>query len=145
MLVTNISFSCSNPACKMSVLVSDPSSPGTAALNNTSIVGTRLAGCGLHAMEVITACVGMVPPFTRAVWTQHNNDITIKACEVAKKSSVATAEHLHIVMGKPLDEVLDVAATVDGTWHKRGCTSLYGVVVAIAWKTGQVIDMGGSF
>ena len=52
-LVTNISFSCSNPACKKSVLVSDPYSPEATALNNASIVGARLAGCGLHAMEVI--------------------------------------------------------------------------------------------
>ena len=59
-LVTNISFSRSNPACKKSVLVSDPYSPEAAALNNASIVGARLAGCGLHAMEVITACIGMV-------------------------------------------------------------------------------------
>ena len=70
-LVTNISFSCSNPACKKSVLVSNPYSPEAAALNNASIVGTRLAGCGLHAKEVIMACIGMVPPFTRAMWTKH--------------------------------------------------------------------------
>ena len=42
-------------------------------------------------------------------------------------------------MGKPLDEVLDVAVTVDGTWQKHGRTSLFGIVVAIAWKTGQVL------
>ena len=67
------SFSCSNPACKKSVLVSDPYSPEAAAVNNASIVGARarLAGCGLHAMEVITACIGMVPSFTRAMWTKH--------------------------------------------------------------------------
>ena len=53
-------------------------------------------------MQVITACIGMVPPFTRAMWTKHE-DISIKACEVAKNSCVAAAEHLHIVMGKPLD------------------------------------------
>ena len=68
--VTNIGFSCSNPACKKSVLVPDPYSPETAALNNASIVGARLAGCGWHAMEDITACIGMVPPFTRAMWTK---------------------------------------------------------------------------
>ena len=57
-----------------SVLMSDPHSPEAAALNNASIVGARLAGCGLHAMEVIMACIGMVPPFTRAMCTKHNKD-----------------------------------------------------------------------
>ena len=41
-LVTNISFSCFNPACKKSLLESDPYSLEAAALNNASIVGTRL-------------------------------------------------------------------------------------------------------
>ena len=73
--------------------MSDPYSPEAAALNNASVVGARLAGCGLHAMEVITACIGMVPLFTHAMWKQHNKDITIKACEVAKNSCVAVVEH----------------------------------------------------
>ena len=67
-----------------------------------------------------------------------HEDISVKACEVAKNSCVAAAEHLHIVMGKPLDEVLDVV-TVDGTWQKHGCSSLFGIVVAIAWKSVQVL------
>ena len=126
------SFSCSNPACKKSVLASDRYSPKAAALNNASIVGARLAGCGLHAMEVITACIGMVPPFTREMCTKHNKDISIKVCEVAR--CVAAAEHLHIVMGKPLDELLDVTVMGQG----ENIDILNGIV-AIAWKTGQVL------
>ena len=42
-------------------------------------------------------------------------------------------------MGKALDEALDVAVPVDGTWQKRGHTSLFGIVEAIAWITGQVL------
>ena len=72
--------------------MSDPYSPAAAALNNASIVDKRLAGCGLHTMEVITACIGLVHPFTHAVWTKHNKNISIKACEVAKNSCVAAAE-----------------------------------------------------
>ena len=34
---------------------------------------------------------------------------------MAKNICVAVAEDLHIVMGKPLDEVLDVVVTVDRT------------------------------
>ena len=73
-LVTNISFSCSYSVCKKSVLVSDPYSPEAAALNNASIVGARLAGCGLHACYGgYKACIGMVPPFTRAMCTKHKD------------------------------------------------------------------------
>ena len=120
------SFSCSNPACKKSVLVSDPYSPEAAVLN-ASTVCARLAGCGLHAMEVTTAYIGMVSPFTHAMCTKHKN-ISIKACEVAKNSCVAAAEHLHIVMGKPLDEVLDVV-TVMG--HGKNVDAL--LLLVLLW------------
>ena len=56
-LVTNMLQPC---------LVSDPYSPEAPPVNNASIVGTRLAGCGLHV-----ACIGMVPPFTCIMWTNH--------------------------------------------------------------------------
>ena len=32
-------------------------------------------------------------------------------------------------VGKPYDEVIDVIEMVDGAWQKRGCTSLFGVLV----------------
>ena len=60
---------------------------------------------------------------------------------VAKQCCVEAAQHLHEKMGKPLNEVIDVIVTVDGTWQKRGRTYLFGVVVVIARVTGQVLDV----
>lgn len=37
-------------------------------------------------------------------------------------------------------DVLDIAVSYDGTWHKRGFTSLYGIGVVIDILTGLVID-----
>ena len=34
----------------------------------------------------------------------------------------------------------DTAVTFDGTWMRRGHTSLHGAVTAIAWPIGQVLD-----
>ena len=89
-------------------------------------------------MEVMTACIGMLPPFTHVMWTKRNKDLSINACEVAKNSCVAAAEHLHIVRGKPLDEVLDVV-TVDGTWLKRGRTSLLVLLWLLLGKLGRQV------
>ena len=33
-----------------------------------------------------------------------------------------------------------LVVTCDGTWCKRGFTATHGVVVVIAWETGQVLD-----
>ena len=37
------------------------------------------------------------------------------------------------------DELADIVITIDGTWMKRGHSSLYGAV-ALSWQTGKVID-----
>ena len=37
-------------------------------------------------------------------------------------------------------EVADVLVSCDGTWQKRGFTSLYGIVFIIAHETGKVLD-----
>ena len=38
------------------------------------------------------------------------------------------------------ETVLDIAVSFDGTWAKRGHTSLFGMVFAISVDTGEVLD-----
>ena len=40
----------------------------------------------------------------------------------------------------PADDILNISVSCDGTWMKRGLTSIHGVVAVIAQETGQVID-----
>ena len=74
------------------------------------------------------------------MWTKHNKAISATSTVVAKRCCYEAAQHLHERKGNPPNEVIDVIVTVDGTWQKRGRTSLFGVVVVISWLTGQVLD-----
>jgi len=38
------------------------------------------------------------------------------------------------------NDIVDVAVSFDGTWAKRGFTSLTGIVFAISVDTGEVLD-----
>lgn len=38
------------------------------------------------------------------------------------------------------DAVINISVSFDGTWHKRGFTSKYGIGVCIDVLTGLVID-----
>lgn len=38
------------------------------------------------------------------------------------------------------DDVVDAAVSFDGTWAKRGFTSLTGVVFVLSVDTGEVLD-----
>lgn len=37
-------------------------------------------------------------------------------------------------------KIIDIESSYDGTWHKRGHTSMYGVGIAIDILTGLVVD-----
>ena len=77
----------------------------------------RMAGCGLGALEEPSACIGMLPSLSRPNRTRLNKNISAICHSVAKECCLEAAQDLHIAMGKPLDEVVDVIVTVVGTWH----------------------------
>ena len=39
------------------------------------------------------------------------------------------------------DEILDIGVLCDGTWQRRGFSSLNGVVAALSLDSGKVIDV----
>ena len=82
-LISSIDIVCSNSTCKRSVNVSDPFKDHS--LNDASILGMRMAGCGLGALEELSACIGMLPPLSRPNWTRHNKNISANRYSVAKE------------------------------------------------------------
>ena len=66
------------------------------------------------------------------------NDLENKVLESARNE----VREAYLVINPELsnDTVLDVAGSYDGTWQKRGFTSLYGVGIIIDLLTGLVLD-----
>ena len=54
---------------------------------------------------------------------------------VAERSMVEAAKEI-----KGEVDVIDTAVSVDGTWQRRGFTSLNGIVTAISVDTGKILD-----
>ncbi|KAK3931711.1 Beta/gamma crystallin domain-containing protein 2 [Frankliniella fusca] len=65
---------------------------------------------------------------------QMRNQILEKARQVVR----TTYEELDSSVKN--QEVLEITVSIDGSWHRRGHTSLYGFVAAIDVSTGLVID-----
>ena len=76
----------------------------------------------------------MLPSITGPAWFTHNKKVSTSACRTAKTCC------LDKILGKLVEEVIDILVTVDGTWQKCGCNSLFGVVVVDSWLTGKVLD-----
>ncbi|GFS72064.1 uncharacterized protein TNCV_4213461 [Trichonephila clavipes] len=103
-------------------------------------VNTRLAyamrsvGKGEAAAKVFCGVMNLPPPPKRFYESLHAlNNATEKVAKVSM--ALAAAETLSFNNGNP-----NVPVAIDGTWQKRGHTSLNGVVTAVSVDTGKVID-----
>ncbi|GFW22286.1 uncharacterized protein TNCV_1430401 [Trichonephila clavipes] len=101
-------------------------------------VNTRLAyamrsvGKGEAAAKEFCGVMNLPPPPKRFYESLHAlNNATEKVAKVSM--ALAAAETLSFNNGNP-----NVPVAIDGTWQKRGHTSLNGVVMAVSVDTGKV-------
>ena len=65
-------------------------------------------------------------------------------CAADNNKEVATEvmqDAVEEIRGTGDDEITDASISCDGTWQKRGFTSLNGAVVIISTDTGKVLDV----
>jgi len=73
-------------------------------------------------------------------YEKHSKHIKDAAISEAKESMSAAVKEIREINNCGEDDLADIAITIDGTWMKRGHSSLYGAVFALSWQTGKVID-----
>ena len=104
-------------------------------INVRMVYGMRGIGAGHSALVKLCGYLNMPEPMT-----QNNFDKLLKTignCTkvVAERSMVEAAKEI-----KGEVDVIDTAVSVDGTWQRRGFTSLNGIVTAISVDTGKILD-----
>lgn len=86
-----------------------------------------------------------MPCITKTAYYQHVETV-LDALELEAENDMKQAgqrlrQHILAENGDgDSDEVVDVTVSFDGTWAKRGFTSLTGVVFVISVNTGEVLD-----
>ena len=86
-----------------------------------------------------------MPCMTKTAYYQQVENV-LEAVEAEVNEEMKNAgQQLHSMIveeneGVTDDDVVDVAVSFDGTWAKRGFTSLIGVVFVISVGTGEVLD-----
>ena len=113
-----------------------------AALNRRSVLATKCAG-GTHKSLQMYCCMLDFPrPVSRTMYTKVAHDVQ-KASSRQAQASMEQARHevlQHYSLEVSEGEVPDILVSCDGTWQKRGFTSLYGACFVIAHETGKVVD-----
>jgi hypothetical protein len=104
-------------------------------VNTRFVLGMRQIGCGYEDASHFCGVMNMPSPMNLKAY-QGQVDTLRLASELESNLSMerAAAE----LRGE--NEVTDVNIMIDGTWQKRGHSSLMGVVTAVSPDNGKVID-----
>ena len=85
----------------------------------------------------------MPQPVNPNAYSYHTKAILPATKDVAKSTIKDAVEELHNLKSDEVDEdgILKTAILCDGTWQRRGFSSLNGCVTAISMETGKILDL----
>ncbi|KAE8742809.1 hypothetical protein FOCC_FOCC011667 [Frankliniella occidentalis] len=101
-------------------------------------------GCGHSAMLRFCSAMGM-NSLEHSAFYLHMHRLQEETKEIREKileESRAAVHAAYIELDSTLEDqpLLELTISIDGSWHRRGHTSLYGFVAAIDVLTGLVVD-----
>ncbi|GFS73953.1 uncharacterized protein NPIL_167381 [Nephila pilipes] len=96
--------------------------------------GMRCIGKGNSAAKTFCAIMNLPPPSAKF---ERYNDILLRSLIKVSNESMRNAVEDTV---KKNNSNRDITAAFDGSWQKRGHTSLNGVVSATCLETGKVLD-----
>ena len=104
-------------------------------INIRAVYAIRHCGVGLSGLTKFCGLLNMPPSITQHSYDNINKNLEVAAENIAKESMKNTVEDIIEKEGT------DIKVSVDGTWQRRGLSSLNGVVAAVSVSTGKVIDI----
>ncbi|GFX36988.1 uncharacterized protein TNCV_1174901 [Trichonephila clavipes] len=80
------------------------------------------------------------PRLSKTVYTNHENKLMSVILEVSELSMQKAASKL-LVLHPTKNKIVECGISVDGTWQRRGYSSMNGCVAALSVDTGKVVDI----
>lgn len=103
-------------------------------VNRRMVYAMRSVGCGLSAMQrFFCSTMNMPPPIGTKPYASHTKTILRPAKDVAESTSNDAAKEIHDLSNQETDEegIVKAAISCDGTWQRRGFSSLHGRVLDV--------------
>ena len=103
----------------------------------------REIGKGHKALSTFSTFMNMPPPMTKNNFQKINESLLKAYTTVAEESILEAGKELHetlSVENSAANEIVDCQVSVDGTWQKRGYSSLNGMVTLLSSSTGKCLD-----
>jgi len=133
-----IVISCEN--CESVYIPSGPFVNKGFEINRRIILVMRLLGIGINGIEKFCAFMDLPHPIFHSFYDQVVRTIAAATKLVSELSmkKAAEEEKAECISHNENDGLI---VSSDGTWRKRGFSSLFGLVSLIGWFTGKVLDI----
>lgn len=125
------------------VTASVPNSPfirNAYDINRRIILAMRMIGVGMNGLLKFCGFMDIPRPMFQSLYDKIVKSISV-ATESARNASMKRAAEEEIELSAENGQTIGITVSGDGTWRKRGFSSLYGVVTLIGWITGKVVDI----
>ena len=109
-------------------------------VNHRMVYAMRACGQGHRGIETFTSLMNMPKPMTRNNYDKMNIYIKTAAKKVAEDTMNDALLELKQKRGVNPTDIIDISASLDGSWQRRVFSSLNGNVAAISMEIGKVID-----
>ena len=116
---------------------SQPASAKTHDINRRIIYTMRSIGQGYSSIQKFTALMNMPQPMTQKNYDRSVKVISEVVQDVAEETMADAATELKENQGTNNP---DVSVSCDGTWQRRGFSSLNGSFTAISVDSGKILD-----
>ena len=101
----------------------------------------RACGQGYAGLEKLTALMNLPKPMTANNYDKIVNRLNVVAKEVANETMTNVSENLLSKSKGPNHDTVIDTVSCDGSWQKRGYSSLNGVVTVISMDNGKILDI----
>ncbi|GFW09073.1 uncharacterized protein TNCV_3081651 [Trichonephila clavipes] len=108
---------------------------GSCLINSSIVLGLRIIGKGFSAGKKLCAFLGL--PFLSKLAFRNQERKLLKATERVAQENINAA--LSEIKGS--NSFTKCGISIDGTWQRRGNSSLNGCVSAISVDTGKILDI----
>ena len=143
--MSDISFECSscNKRTKVQTSSSVTSWGRSFDVNRRAVYNALETGSGYQGLASFCSIMN-IPCMSKTAYYKQVENIVNEQENEAKEEMKRAGERLRKTVLSENEEdqsqVVDVTVSFDGTWAKRGFTSLTGVVFVISLDTGEVLD-----
>lgn len=109
-------------------------------INRRIVLAMRLIGIGLNGIEKFCAIMELPRPIFHSFYDKLVNTIAI-ATKAVRDASMKKAAQEEKEKSQENGQADGITVSGDGSWRKRGFSSLFGVTSLIGWFSGKIIDV----